>query len=116
MNDVSKVTTPFFPNEAIGNMTLNEIMNSADTDIIKRGNKLSMRRKTASGVFTFEYAEYDSGRQEAKSSNVPTHKYKKDFEQDVVDMKRQGYLQKDIAFELGMSEAYVSRILKKRTD
>lgn len=97
----------------IGNITINDLMNDPKTDIVKRGNKISMRYQTEEGVASFEFAAYDTDRQTFYASSAPGKVYKKDYASDIHQMKNQGIRQKDIAFELGISESYVSKILKQ---
>jgi len=60
-----------------------------------------------------EFTSYESGRNEFKAASIPHRERKKDYLEDILTMKRSGMRQKDIAFELGISEAYVSKILRK---
>lgn len=114
MSDTSlsnKFNALHLPDE-IGNITVNELMNHPDSEVIKKGNKLSIRRRSEQGVATLEFASYGTGRKEMKTTSIPHREHKKDYKEDILAMKREGMTQKAIAFELGMSEAYVSRILK----
>lgn len=108
----SKFHTLSLPNE-IGNVTVNDLMNHPDTEVIKRGNKLSLRRRSEHGVTTLEFSSYSSGRQEMKVSSTPRYELKKDHKDDIILMKKNGMPQKDIAFELGISESYVSNIIRQ---
>ncbi len=100
--------------DEIGNSTVNELMRHPDTDVIKHGNRVSLRRRSEYGVATLEFTSYDTGRRTAKMSSVPNRERKKDFTEDIIAMKQDGMRQKDIAFELGISESYVSRILRQK--
>lgn len=97
--------------DEIGNVTVNDLMNHPDTEVIKKGNKISIRRRSEQGVATLEFASYRTSRKEMKMSSVPRKERKKDYKEDILAMKREGMTQKAIAFELGISEAYVSRII-----
>ncbi len=97
----------------ISSLTIGELLNHPDTVVVKKGNKLSMRRQTEDGVATLELSSYATGRQEAKMSSLPRRERKKDYREDIIAMKRSGMLQKDIAFELGISESYVTKILRQ---
>lgn len=99
---------------SIGNRTINELVNDPGCELIKRGNKISFRLRTENGLVTFEYTEYSTNHHEWKSSSAARQDRKKDYEQDILAMKSQGMLQKDIAFELGISPGYVSQILNRR--
>lgn len=71
-----------------------------------------MRCKSESGVATIEYASYDSGYRSLRATSAPRKSQKKDYAEDIIRMKREGIPQKDIAFTLGISESYVSSILR----
>lgn len=96
----------------LGGMTINELMNDDNTEVHKKKNKLSIRRTTDFGVATLSIESYDTGRNTIYQASVPKRSKKKDYIDDILEMKRQGYSQKDIAFELGLSESYVCKLLK----
>lgn len=98
--------------DEIGTISLNDLMNHPDTEVMKKGNTLLLRRRLAQGVTTVEFSSYSTERQEMKFSSVPHREYKKDYKEDIIAMKKIGMRQKDIAFELGISESYVSSILR----
>ena len=97
--------------EELGNMTVNQLMNDDNTEVYKKNNKLSMRRKSDFGVATLEIESYSTGRNTICQSTVPHRDKKKDYLDDILEMKRQGLSQKEIAFRLGLSESYVSKLL-----
>lgn len=98
--------------EELGNTTLNELLNDENTEFIKKGNKMSFRKNTEFGVATLEIESYDTGRQTICQSTVPKRAKKADHIDDIIQMKKNGIKQKDIAFRLGMSEPYVTKLLK----
>lgn len=98
--------------DEIGTVTVNDLMNHPDTEVVKKGNTLTLRRRSEHGVTTLEFSSYGTGRQEMKMSSIPRREYKKDYKEDIIAMKRDGLTQKRIAFELGISESYVSSILR----
>lgn len=100
--------------EKIVNLTIIDLINDPRTDISKRGNKISMRYQTEDGVASFEFATYETERQTLRASSGSGKSYKKEYAPDIQQMKEQGMSQKDIAFELGISESYVSQILKRK--
>lgn len=113
-----KLITPITPlplslPEDIGNTTLNDLLNSKDTEFTKRGNKMSFRRCTDFGTATLEIESYDTGRQTITQSTAPIREKKSNYIEDIVEMKRNGMKQKDIAFRLGISESYVTKLLKE---
>lgn len=110
------LTTQFnnlsIPDE-IGNITVNEMMNLSDAEVIKKGNKLSIRNRFEHGVATLEFYFFDSESHEMKTTSSLCHELKKELKDDIVLMKKSGMLQKDIAFELDISESYVSNLIRK---
>lgn len=98
----------------IGKMTIDELINLPETDVIKKGNKLLMRRESEEGTTSVEFVARDSGYRSMEVSSAPRKEYKKDYSEDIRQMKREGKSQKDIAFQLGISEAYVSQLLNGR--
>ena len=98
--------------DELGNTTLNDLLNANDTEFTKRGNKMSFRRCTEFGTATLEIESYDTGRQTITQSTAPLRGKKANYIDDILEMKRSGMKQKDIAFRLGISEAYVTKLLK----
>ncbi|PPK79867.1 hypothetical protein BXY41_10892 [Lacrimispora xylanisolvens] len=99
--------------EELGNTTLNDLLNAEDAEFIKKGNKLSIRRVTDFGTATLEIESYDSGRKTITQSTTPQPYRKYDYIDDIIEMKKDGMKQKDIAFRLGISESYVTMLLKE---
>lgn len=97
----------------LGNTTLNELLNAEDTEFTKKGNKLSFRRCTNYGTATLEIESFDTGRKMITQSTVPSKRKKADYINDIIEMKKKGMKQKDIAFYLGISESYVTMLLKE---
>lgn len=97
----------------IENMTIAELMNSDNSEVHYKKGKLSIRNITDDMTATLEIASFSTGRKTAKLSSVPTANKKADYLDDIRQMLADGMKQKDIAFELGISEAYVTQ-LKKR--
>lgn len=94
--------------------TIAEIMNTKDSELHYKNGKLSVRSKGNGYVATLEISQFETGRHTTSFSSVPDKSCKKDFKQDIIEMKSQGMKQKDIAFQLGISPAYVSRILREK--
>lgn len=99
--------------DKIGDMTVNDLINNPNTDVIKKGNKISVRHQTDYGVASLELSLYSSRRKSLRASSVPGRKLKKGYAEDIREMKAEGMTQKDIAFELGISESYVSQIIRQ---
>lgn len=98
------------PNE-LGDTTLNELLNDENTEFTKKGNKISFRKCGDFGTATFEIESYNTGRQTITQSTVPNMGKKSNYIDDIIQMKQSGMKQKDIAFQLGISESYVTKLL-----
>ena len=97
----------------ISDMRISDLISSTDAEIhIKNGN-VSIRKQTKEGVATFQFNSYSTGRQSSKFSSVPPKRKKLDYLDDILEMYNSGMKQKDIAYELGISPAYVCQISKK---
>lgn len=96
----------------IGNTTLNELLNDKDTEFVKKGNKISFKRATDIGIATLEIETFDTGRTTITQSTVPSRVPKSNYIDEIIAMKNRGMKQKDIAFRLGISESYVTKLLK----
>lgn len=99
--------------EELGNTTLNQLLQHNDTEIIKKGNKLSFRRNTDFGIATLEIETYETGRKNISQSTVPKRCPKSAYIYDIIKMKQNGMKQKDIAFQLGISESYVTKLIQE---
>lgn len=91
--------------DEIGELTLNELINHPTTEVIKKGNRVTLKRRTETGIYIFEYTRI--------ASRNPDNGEPADIYKQVVEMKNDGMLQKDIALELNISESFVSHVLKK---
>ncbi len=100
--------------EEIGNLTLNDLLNHPDTDVSKHGNKLALRRDTTNEIITLTIATRTAGSRETSLSTDGNRPLKKNYKDDILEMKKQGMSQKDIAMEFGISESYVSAIIRRR--
>lgn len=108
VNPINALSLP----DSIGELTINQFMDHPDTEIVKKGNRLSIRRKTDLWTAVLEFISYDSGYKSIQMSSAPRKEFKRDYESDIRQMKCDGMSQKDIAFNLGISESYISQILK----
>lgn len=112
---MTKLRNPFLPTipDELGNVTINELLCDEATDFTKKGNKVSFRRNTPFGTATLEIENFASGRKTITQSTVPYQSKKSDYIDDIIEMKRSGMIQKDIAYRLGISESYVTMLLKE---
>lgn len=92
-------------------MTIGELARSSDAEVHYKNGKLSVRRELEDSVATLEVSTYPSGGRSAKISSTPKPEKKYELLEDIKAMKKEGMSQKDIAFQLGMSPAYVSKLL-----
>lgn len=108
------VLSPIFTNlpDKIGNMTVSDLLQSENSEIHYKKGKLSIRNCTDEITATLEIGSYPTGRKTASLSSVPTQGKKADYLDDIRQMLSEGMKQKDIAFELGISEAYVTQLKK----
>lgn len=97
----------------ISNMTISDLLYSSEAEIHAKNGNVSIRKITDNGVATFQFNAYNTGRQTAQFSSVPNRRKKVDYLDDILEMYNSGMSQKDIAYNLGMSPAYVCQILKK---
>lgn len=97
--------------DELGSTTLNELLNDENTEFTKKGNKMSFRKCGDFGTATLEIESYNTGRQTVTQSTVPNVGKKSNYIDDIIQMKQSGMKQKDIAFRLGISESYVTKLL-----
>lgn len=98
----------------IGNMTLNELMNQEDVEIIKKGKSVKMKRALENKTISIEVRSYDDG-QTISQSKFNKPESKKDLAETVRRMYYEDKMrQEDIAFTLDISQAYVSILLNKK--
>lgn len=103
------------PEANISDMRLSDIASmpgvtlGMDTD----RKELKIRQKNADGIKSYKHQVSNTGRRTTKVTEVPIKDNKKDYLQDILEMRAAGEKQEDIAHELGISQGYVSRLLKK---
>lgn len=98
--------------EQVENMTIGDLMRLPDTEINYSNNKFTARRKSSEGTTVLEFSQAPSGRKNMKLSSAPAPWKKSEYLPDILAMKAQGMKQKDIAYELGISPAYISVLLR----
>jgi len=80
--------------------------------IQKKGNKITFRRSTDFGTAILEIEAYNTGCEVITQSIAPSYPKKYGHLNNIVKMKKSGMKQKDIAFKLGISESYITKLLK----
>ena len=96
------------------NLTLQELANQEGVEARITTKKVVLRTRKEDKVITIQVQEVGpNGYKAASISEVPRKTRKKDLLPTIIALKKQNKKQKDIAFELDVSEAYVSNLLKK---
>lgn len=101
-------------NDELGRKTFNDLLNNPSTDIVKKGNKISLRSKvegTGIVTVTIDKLSNTDGVIMTKTK-IPSCEKKSDYLDSIIELKKKGYKQKDIAFELNISESYITKLLK----
>ena len=103
------------PEANISDMKLSDIasMSGVTLNIDTDKKKLNIRQKTPDDIMSYKHQVSGTGRRTTKITEVPIKDNKKDYLQDILKMRAAGEKQEDIAHELGISQGYVSRLLKK---
>jgi hypothetical protein len=102
----------FSGNKEIGNMTVNELQATADKVEIN-GNKIKLQKKEGSIIAKMEITSYPTGQQKTISINDTSDKEKV---RETVEIRLANKdLQKDIAFDLGMTQGNVSKIKNRKS-
>lgn len=95
------------------NKSIGELMQEENTDVVIRNGSISMRKVDSDGVITASYTKFSNGGAEVKATSNPHQLEKKDNLPYIKEMLKGGKTQKEVAYELGMSPSYVSKLLKK---
>lgn len=103
------------PEANISDMKLSDIasMSGVTLNIDTDKKELNIRQKTPDDIMSYKHQVSGTGRRTTEITRVPLKDSKKEYLQDIREMRSAGKKQKDIADALGMSQGYVSRLLKK---
>lgn len=101
---------PFLPEE-LQKMSLNDLFQSDDVDISKKGNKVKITKNSSDSVLCLEYTQYPHGKS-LSASQIDTTGSKKSRKATVKQMRKEGKTQQEIARLTQMSQSYVSMLLK----
>lgn len=93
--------------------TISELIKENNTEFTYQNGNFAIRKTTQDSILTINYTHFSNGGQELKATNHPCQNEKKDNLPFIKEMINKGKSQKEIAFELGLSPSYVSRLLKK---
>lgn len=97
-------------NSYIGNMTLNQLIENSKRFSYEK-NKVNIITETDDKILSIELTEYPNG----NSQNIYYFEKlnnKKDYKNTIKIMREEGMSQTEIANKLGISQGYVSKLLK----
>lgn len=104
-----KITLP----DGLGDLRLNDLLNDTNTEFFKKKNKIAFRQVTPSRVTTIEIETFSPNVITTTKTRVSQTDQKKELLDTIRKMKNNGMKQTNIAFALGISPSYVSRLLKE---
>ena len=96
--------------EVLAQKTIGELLQ----EIVIRNQSVAMRKMSEDGILTINYTARSNGGYEITQTENPIQSEKKDNLPFIEEMLKGGKSQKDIAYELGMSPSYVSKLLKSK--
>lgn len=99
-------------NESIKNMTVGELMNSADETIIK-GNTINIIKIDNDKTMNLKITLYSDGKK-MDGTEIRNRDSNKELVETIKEMQLEGMTQKEIAIKTGISQSYVSQLLKDR--
>lgn len=100
--------------QSLSNKTIGEIIKAPNTELSAKNGSVVIRNKTPGLVYTFAVNTFSNGGGEMKTTAHPCQNVKKSNKPIIKEMAKRGKSQKDIAYELGMSQSYVSKLLKDK--
>lgn len=103
---------PFLPEE-LQSVTLGELLGSGDFEISKKGNKTKITKVRPDSTISLEYTEYPQGKS-LTATQVDTTGSKRDRKETVRELRKEGKTQAEIARLTGMSQPYVSSLLREK--
>lgn len=110
MTDLSQLLVP----SAFLNKTIGEIIKEPNTEFSAKNGSVVIRQIASDSVFTATLNKFSNGGEEIKATAHPCQNEKKSNRPIIEEMIKRGKSQKDIAHELGMSQSYVSKLLKDK--
>lgn len=110
MTDLSQLLIP----STLFHKTIGEIMKEPNTEISAKNGSVVIRNKKPDIVCTIALDTFSNGGGEVKATVHPCQSEKKNNRPIIEEMVKRGKSQKDIAYELGMSQSYVSKLLKDK--
>lgn len=113
LNGIQESIEIKLPDE-LENIRVGDLIRDKDSEVHIQNGKITIRRVNDDSITCFEFSAYNSGRKKTSLSEVPVKCRKMEYEAEIKSMIKDGMKQKDIAFELGISPAYVSKLLNKK--
>lgn len=108
---MGKDLVPFLPDDLQG-LTLQQLLTSDNVEITKKKNKWKITKDGPDSVLSIEYTQYSQGRS-LDVSQIDMTGSKRSRKDTVKQMRREGKTQAEIARRTGMSQAYVSTLLRE---
>lgn len=108
---MGKDLIPFLPDDLQG-LTLQQLLTSEDVEITRKKNKLKITKDGPNCVLSIEYTQYSQGRS-MDVSQIDMTGSKRSRKDTVKQMRQEGKTQAEIARRTGMSQAYVSMLLRE---
>ncbi len=100
--------------QPILNKSIGDFLYDKNTDLSIRNGQFSMRTTQENFIITIQSNMSQTGRTKSIYSSIPipTDDKKTYYIENIKQMLKEGMLQKDIAFELGISPSYVNQLIK----
>ena len=108
---MGKDLVPFLPDDLQG-LTLQQLLSSGDVEITRKKNKVRIIKDCPDSVLSIEYTQYSHGKS-VDVSQIDMTGSKRSRKATVKQMRREGKTQAEIAKRTGMSQAYVSTLLRE---
>ena len=99
----------------LDSFTLSDLLRDKEAEILKKGSVLKVRKRVDDHLVTLEVRSYPDGMSLSQSSFKNNGKKKK-LAGTVKAMRAEGKTQQEIAYNLGISQSYVVKLLKNKED
>ncbi|WP_340015114.1 hypothetical protein [Paenibacillus sp. FSL K6-1318] len=101
-----------FPKE-YSEMKIGDLLNLDGVDVVKKGDKIKLKRTTGQDILTLEYNKFQEGEAESVTlTKVKKGRKKKDLTELAKKMYKDGKTQAEIADYIDATQPYVSKLLK----
>ena len=99
-------------NDKIRDLRISDIEKIPGIDLHITNGKIKAKVASKDEIISGEYQISKTGRETIKATKISCKNKKKEHLADILEMSAAGEKQEDIAFQLEMSQSYVSRLLK----